>query len=77
MTWEILDPLHGDGYQWWSGLGGSLVAPVLISLVVWLYPTRCSQLGCRRKARGVSAAGAPFCARHLPEVRDEGVAGIE
>lgn len=61
-----LDPLSGAGYQFWSGIGGALVAPALIGLLIYLTPTRCQQLGCRRRAVAVSTAGAPFCRRHLP-----------
>lgn len=62
-----LDPLHSDGYQFWSGIGGALVAPGLIGLIIYLTPTRCQQLGCRRRAVAVTPAGAPFCRRHLPD----------
>lgn len=65
----ILDPLHGDGYQFWSGIGGALIAPGLVYLAArmgaFVMPTRCQQIGCRRTAKGVSDAGVPFCARHL------------
>lgn len=67
LHWDWLDPLHGVGYQFWSGAGGALVAPAIIAALLYLTPTRCSQLGCRKRARAVSAAGAPFCERHLPE----------
>jgi hypothetical protein len=64
---DWLDPIHGVGYQWWSGFGGALVAPALIGLVIYVTPTRCSQLGCRRRAIAVSEAGAPFCRKHIPD----------
>ena len=65
MNW--LNPLWGASYQFWSGIGGALVAPGLIGLVIYITPTRCQQLGCRRRASAVTAAGAPFCSRQLPE----------
>lgn len=62
-----MNPLHGDGYQFWSGLGGALVAPILIGAAVWLWPTRCQELGCRRRAiRRHPQGGYPACAKHLP-----------
>lgn len=63
----MLDPLHGDGYQFWSGIGGAMVMPLVYSAAVWAWPTRCAQLGCFRRARAVTSAGVPFCRGHLPE----------
>lgn len=63
----MLDPLHGDGYQLWSGFGGAVLIPVVWRALEWIVPTRCTQLRCRRRAIGVTAAGAPFCRKHLPE----------
>jgi hypothetical protein len=64
--WDWLDPIHGVGYQFWSGLGLGLIAAVYRASL-WIAPTRCTQLGCWRRARAVSVAGAPFCCRHLPD----------
>lgn len=66
-----LHPLHGDGYQFWSGLGGVLVGTVLWSIAVagavWFWPTRCSELNCRRRASKLHPQhGRPVCVRHLP-----------
>lgn len=63
---DWLDPIHGVGYQFWSGVG-QIAWLIAAGVAVWLWPTRCTQLGCRKRARAVSAAGAPFCERHLPE----------
>jgi hypothetical protein len=66
-AWDWFDPIHGVGYQWWSGLGGAVALGVVLRVTAWLLPTRCAQLGCRRRARAVTVAGVPFCTRHLPE----------
>lgn len=63
----MLNPLHGSGYQLWSGFGGAVLIPVIWKLLEWITPTRCSQLGCRRRAIAVTTAGVPFCQRHLPD----------
>lgn len=66
-----MNPLHGDGYQFWSGIGGvlvgSVVLPITVAVLYWLRPTRCEELGCRRKAvRRHSQHGYPVCEKHLP-----------
>jgi hypothetical protein len=62
----MLDPLHGDGYQFWSGIGAT-AAPFLVGLGFWLAPTRCHELRCRRRAvKAHPQHGYPVCARHLP-----------
>jgi hypothetical protein len=61
-----LDPLHGDGYQFWSGVGAT-IAPAAAALILFLAPTRCHELGCRRRARAASETnGFYYCTRHLP-----------
>lgn len=63
----MLDPLHGDGYQFWSGIGSALVMPLAVAAAVWLWPTRCSYLNCRRRATTLHPQhGNPVCVRHLP-----------
>jgi hypothetical protein len=68
--WDWLDPIHGVGYQWWSGLGMGLIA-ALYRLSLWVYPTRCAQLGCWRQARKATLAGVAFCERHYEEAVEE------
>jgi hypothetical protein len=34
-----LDPLHGDGYQWWSGVGSG--SPLLAAVLVYLRKHNC------------------------------------
>jgi hypothetical protein len=64
---DLLDPLHGDGYQFWSGIGAALLAPALVGGAVWFWPKRCSELNCRRRATILHPQhGRPVCSRHLP-----------
>lgn len=64
-----MNPLRGDGYQFWSGIGATL-APLAVGACLWLMPTRCEQLGCRRRARGLHPVnGRLLCARHLEAVK--------
>lgn len=63
----MLDPLHGDGYQLWSGIGGALLVPVAWKTLEWLLPTRCAELNCRSRAvRRHPQHGDPVCEKHLP-----------
>lgn len=63
---NFLDPLHGDSYQFWSGVGGAIL-PLWIASMLYLAPTRCQQLGCRRKAIELHPEnGKPMCGRHMP-----------
>ena len=64
MHWDWLDPIHGVGYQFWSGIGGAVFIPVVIYLTA---DTRCEQVGCLRKARQLDlGSGAKLCHKHLP-----------
>lgn len=67
LAWDIaMHPLSGAGYQFWSGVGGALAVPVVIGGLVWVWPTRCQELGCYRRARRRHPGhGLPVCARHL------------
>ena len=67
MRWDWLDPIHGAGYQFWSGIGGALIAPALIGLLIYATPTRCKQIGCLRKAKMITTGGVAFCHKHLPD----------
>jgi len=68
-AWDWLDPIHGVGYQWWSGLGIGLIAAGYRGSL-WIAPTRCNQLGCWRKAHKATVAGVPFCREHFVEVAE-------
>jgi hypothetical protein len=67
LNWA--DPIHGVGYQFWSGIGMGLIAAAY-RLSLWISPTRCAQLGCWRRARKATAAGVPFCLAHFQEVAE-------
>lgn len=67
---DVLDPLHGDGYQFWSGIGGAALIPVIYKALGYVWPTRCTQLGCRRRARKATLAGVAFCHEHFVEVAE-------
>jgi hypothetical protein len=66
-----LHPLSGDGYQFWSGIGGAtvggLIVAALIAVAVWFWPERCSSLNCHRRADDLHPQhGRPVCTRHMP-----------
>lgn len=58
-----LDPLHGDGYQAWSGiLAGS---PVFVGLAAWVHHHNCIERGCWRTGHpSPEHAGHPVCRKH-------------
>ena len=65
MNLYWLDPLHGAGYQFWSGIG-STIAPAAAALILYLAPTRCHELGCRRRARKAHPSnGFYYCSHHI------------
>lgn len=67
MSWDWLDPIHGVGYQFWSGIGGAVALGLAAAVWSWARPERCSQLGCRRRAVTLHPQhGQPVCPRHLP-----------
>lgn len=41
-----LDPLHGDGYQFWSGVGSG--SPLMVCLAVWWRKHNCQEHRCWR-----------------------------
>lgn len=66
----LVDPLHGDGYQVWSGILGSFIMPrldVLAGLALWWHRHNCHAQGCYRIGRH-PVAGTQFvvCAHHHP-----------
>lgn len=60
-----LNPLHGEGYQFWSGIGSG--SPVLGALGVWLHHHNCRIYGCWKL--GHVHDGRPVCKRHHPDWR--------
>ena len=54
----ILDPLHGPGYQFWSGIGSG--SPILAALVMAAHRHNCHHKGCWRLVRH----GRTHCKHH-------------
>lgn len=60
-----LDPLHGDGYQFWSGVGSG--SPLLAGLFLMLRKHNCHQHRCWRLAwHAHPDHGHPVCKHHHP-----------
>jgi hypothetical protein len=59
----LLHPLHGAGYQWWSGAGSDL-AYVGALLGVWRH-VACEQRGCLRPGHRHPDHGRPVCRKHF------------
>ena len=55
-----IDPMHGEGYQFWSGIGSD--AFLLAPLAWWFRHYNCHYPGCWRI--GHVHDGRPVCRRH-------------
>lgn len=64
--WVLFDPLHGDGYQFWSGIGSG--SPILMALGVWWHHHNCVQKGCWRKGHPDPEHGHPVCRKHSEKI---------
>lgn len=66
----MLDPLHGDGYQFWSGIGSNIA--IVGGLYALWKQSRCHELGCRKRAWHTHPQhGHPVCRFHHPQGRGE------
>jgi hypothetical protein len=57
MAWP-LDPLHGDGYQFWSGIGSG--SPIFVAVGVFWHRHNCHERRCLRMVRH----GKTRCKKH-------------
>jgi hypothetical protein len=61
-----LDPLHGVGYQFWSGIGSG--SPILVGVVVLVRRHNCSVKGCWRLSFHTHPEhDVPVCRKHHPK----------
>ncbi len=63
----ILDPLHGDGYQWWSGLGSDIF--ILTGIGIALRHFNChvnKPRFCWRWGHPVPGTSFRACKKHHP-----------
>lgn len=68
----FLDPLHGAGYQWWSGIGSG--SPIFVGLIAWWRHHNCMTPRCLRLGRHPTADGVHrLCRRHHPDIPDRGM----
>jgi hypothetical protein len=62
----LLDPLNGDGYQFWSGIGSG--SPIFIGVLLFWRHHNCAVHGCYRLGRHrVSGTEHVVCRRHHPD----------
>lgn len=60
-----LDPLHGDGYNFWSGIGSDLGELAIVTgLVAWWRHRNCYVKGCWHKGHADPEHGHPVCEKH-------------
>lgn len=61
-----LDPLHNDGYQFWSGIGSG--SPLLVAAGVFWRKHNCHVHRCwRLQWHAHPAHGHPVCRKHHPQ----------
>lgn len=60
-----LDPLHNDGYQFWSGIGSDFgEVTLIVGFIAWWHHRNCVEKGCWRKGHPDPEHGHPVCSRH-------------
>ena len=64
----VIDPLHGDGYQWWSGLGSDLV--YLSGVAAFMHHHNCRISGCWRPGHIDPESGQLYCHKHRPQPKE-------
>ncbi len=77
---NLLHPLEGFGYQWWSGIGSDLGEVTLITgLAIGFWRTKkhleChveSPKNCHRIGRPVPGTGHRACRAHHPHAQEKG-----
>lgn len=63
MIW-LLQPLSGQGYQFWSGIGSDFSEITILGAVVGLYyKHNCHTKGCPRIGKHI-VNGTPYCTKH-------------
>jgi len=61
-----LDPLHGTGYQFWSGIGSG--SPILAAVFLWWRHHNCHVARCWRLPwHPHPDHGHPVCRKHHPD----------
>lgn len=79
-TTYMLHPMHGNGYQWWSGAGAnlgelSIVMTIVVAMLAWWRHHNCHVKRCPfLQWHSHPEHGHPVCRRHHPhEVSETGV----
>jgi len=62
------DPLHGDGYNFWSGIGSDFgEATIIVAVLAWWRHRNCQVAGCMRiHLMHPTDAGHYVCKHHHP-----------
>lgn len=64
-----LDPLHNDGYQFWSGIGSDFgEITLVVGIAAWWHHNNCIMKGCYRKGHKDPEHGHPICKKHQDKV---------
>ena len=59
---DWLDPLEGNPYAFWSGIGSG--SPIFVLIVGYLHHKNCITKGCWRMGHADPQHGHPLCRRH-------------
>ena len=67
FVWILFHPLHGDGYQFWSGIAGSFLTSLPgwgVALAIFYRHHNCGQKRCWRLGHAHPEHGRPVCKKH-------------
>ena len=68
FAWDLLHPLRGDGYQFWSGIAGSFLTSLpgwtVAGVLFWRHHN-CGEHGCLRLGHAHPDHGRPVCRHHF------------
>lgn len=72
MLETLLNPLHGEAYQFWSGIGSDLgEVTLVIGLGAWWHHHTCTERRCWRKGHPDPETGHPACRKHSNRLGQE------
>lgn len=68
LLWDLFHPLHGDGYQFWSGIAGSFLTSLpgwIAAGAIFFRHHNCGHPWCPRLGHAHPDHGRPVCRRHF------------
>lgn len=61
----FFEPMHGAGYQFWSGIGSDISElTIIVAMITWARHKNCHKKGCWRLGHPDPEHGHPVCRKH-------------